>query len=161
MPLIKNQKDLEKMLNSYLEKALVQTQKIIYKTIDASINEYYSEYEPSLYKRSYKFLESLVQTDIIRKENLFTCEVKIDEDYLTYKYPNTYLPNRTINIPATGLDVATWANRDESAAGNHGYTVDAGREEGFWDIAIDELGDIPGLIKLFKENLIKAGLPVK
>lgn len=161
MPTIRNQKELQKVLNVYLQKALQETQKIVYDVIDSSIKQFYDEYDPVVYSRTGKFLNSLVSTNIIKKENSYTCEVKIDEDYLKYSYPGN--PDWAGNVPATGYSVAKWADRQSIAfdGGNHGYTVDAGREDGFWNSAIEELGDIPGLIKIFKENLIKQGLPLK
>ena len=125
-------------------------------------DRYYDEYDPLVYKRQYLFLESLVHTDINQNGRSCECEVKIDERYLNYQYPGSS-DSEFENIPATGYDVVKWANRENTGwgHGNHGYTVNAGRDDGFWNIAMQDLGDTPGLIRLFKENLIKAGLPIK
>lgn len=160
MPAIKNQNELEEALEKYIKIALEKTKKIVYDNIDESINQFYTEYVPIRYQRTYAFLESLVHTDIVKKGNTYTCEVKIDDSYLKYKYPgNSY----NDNIPATGFDVAMWADRQGIGfnGGNHGYTVNTGRNDGFWNTAIEELGDIPGLVCLFRDNLIKTGLLIK
>ena len=160
MPTIKNQKELERVLEKHIKSSLEKTQKVVYDTLDKSINEFYAEYDPLWYRRTYSFLKSLTHTKVTKKGNTFVCEVKIDEDYLSHKYHGNDSP---ANIPATGYDVAKWADRQSIGfnGGNHGYTVNTGRNDGFWNIAIEELGDVPGLIHMFKENLIKSGLAIK
>jgi hypothetical protein len=145
---------------------LEKTRNKIYEAINLSIIEYYKEYKPKKYIRTYRFLDSLVKTEIKKHGREMYCEVKIDEDYLRYTYP----PPSTIasgSYPqcygrdATGYDVVSWANRqfpnDEEPGGNHGYTVDWGREDGFWDLSVEELGDI---LLLLKENLKNQGIHV-
>lgn len=163
---IRNGKDLEDFLRRVAYSMLEATRNKIYEAIRLSINEYYSEYSPSAYERSYRFLNSLVKTDIIRHGNELYCEVKIDEDYLSYVYlyPNKFKPSYPqdeYGRDATGYDIVSWANRqfpnDEFEGGNHGYTVDEGRSDGFWDGTLEELGDI---ISLMKHNMQKQGIKV-
>ena len=154
---IKNQEQLRKILQSYVASALEKTQEEIYDVIQKSINEYYREYTPSFYQRTYKFLNSLVKPKVEIKGNFIECEVKIDENYLRYHYPGS---NFSYDYPATGNDVASWANRDVPGAGNHGYTVDEGRDIGFWDEGVQTLGGERGIIRLLVNNLEKRGLKV-
>lgn len=154
---IKNQEQLRKVLQSYVASALEKTQEEIYDVIQKSINEYYREYTPSFYQRTYKFLNSLVKPKVEIKGNSIECEVKIDEEYLRYHYPGSNFAN---DYPATGQDVVSWANRDVPGAGNHGYTVDEGRDIGFWDEGIQTLGGEIGIIRMLVYNLEKRGLKV-
>lgn len=157
---IKNKKQLaDAILEKYVASALKKTQQEIYDCIQESINEYYSEYpNPYLYDRTYKFLNSLVKTDIVRVGNSISCEVKIDENYLNYSYPGQDAFYN--NLPATGLNVVQWANREDDMYGNHGGTVDAGREQGFLDEAMQTLGGETGILAILKSNLKKRGLHV-
>ena len=164
--LIKNKNDLDKLLKQIIYKTLRETQEEIYDAIDKSIKEYYAEYNPHLYKRTYKFLNSLVKTEIKQSGNELRCEVKIDDDYLRYAYPypnkfNPSYPQDYDGRPTLGIDIVNWANRqfpnDEADGGNHGYTVDEGREDGFWDVALDELG---GIISILKKNLKNQGIKI-
>lgn len=165
--IIRNSKDLDGILKRIAYNMLETTRNKIYDAIKLSINQYYSEYHPGRYDRSYKFLKSLVKTDIVRRGNELVCEVKIDEDYLDYIYPNPNnftpdsYPQDTDGRDATGFDVVSWANRqfpnDNEPGGNHGYTVNEGRPDGFWDGTMEELGDI---ITLMKQNIEKQGVKI-
>lgn len=154
---VKNQKQLaDAILEKYVASAMKMTQQTIYDAIQESINTFYSEYDPKVYERQFIFLQSLIKTDINRIGNTISCEVKIDEDYLKYQYPD----NGGLN--ATGLDVVKWANRDINGYGNHGGTVDVGRDNGFWDDAVDgTLGGETGIIAILKASLKKRGLNIK
>lgn len=164
--IIKNGADLNKFLEKIAYNMLDMTRNKIYDAIKLSIDQYYSEYHPSRYERSYKFLKSLVKTDIVKRGNELYCEVKIDENYLNYVYPypnkfNPSYPQDYDGRDATGYDVVSWANRqfpnDSEPRGNHGYTVNAGRDDGFWDGTMEELGDI---IALMKQNIEKQGVKI-
>ena len=156
---IKNPKQLtDIVLEKYVASALKSTQQVIYDVIQESINEYYKEYSPEFYSRTYKFLKSLIKTDVIRRGNTIQCEVKINESYLKYNYPNQGFSK---SLPATGTDVVRWANRDERGFGNHGGTVDEGRDEGFWDIGLRDLGGKRGIMELLISNLKRRGLNIK
>lgn len=154
---IKNSKQLaDRVLDAYVSSALKATQQIIYETIQESITEFYSEYSPEFYSRTYKFLNSLVKTDVVRSGNSIQCVVKINEDYLNYSYPNQ---DFSPSLSATGSDVAHWANRD-FGFGNHGGTVNTD-SSGFWDRAMQDLGSETGIMALLISNLKKRGLNIK
>lgn len=139
--------DLTKIFESRIQKALELTQNEIWETIQNHIDEYYAEYDPTSYRRTYKFqTESLIKTKIIKNGATFYCTVEIDPDYLHYTYRGGY---------ATGLGVAMDANRH-----SHGgvYSDDFGC---FWDDAMEEIGLAPGILYMMKVNLRKCGVPVK
>ncbi|MDL2301476.1 hypothetical protein LJC58_03880 [Lachnospiraceae bacterium OttesenSCG-928-D06] len=154
---IRNKNDLHN-LNKYnfLALALQNTQKIVNRAIQKSINEYYKEYTPTEYVRTYKFLNSLVSTNIVQKGNTITCEVKIDENYLKYQYPNQF----NSFLPATGSNIATWANHDDIRYHNHGGTVNVGRNTGFWEDALSNLSGREGIINILISYLKKYGFTV-
>lgn len=164
--IIRSGKDLDGLLKRIARNMLEKTRDRVYEAINLSINEYYKEYKPSWYERSYMFLRSLVKTEIKVRGNELYCEVKIDEDYLNYAYPypnkfNPSHPQDRFGRDATGYDIVSWANRkfpnDSEPGGNHGYTVDYDRDEGFWDSAMKEIGDI---LVLMKKNLKSMGINV-
>ena len=164
--LIKNKNDLNSLLKKIAQDMLLTTRDEIHEAIQKSIEDYYSEYHPSVYERTEKFLNSLVKTEIKQNGRELICEVKIDEEYLKYTYPytkkiNPSYPHHYDGRFAMGIDVVNWANRqfpdDDAPGGNHGYTIDTGREDGFWDGTLDELGEI---LTLLKKNLELQGLNI-
>ena len=71
---IKSMSDLTKIIESRIQQALKMTQQEIFKVIQQHITEYYKEPVfrngtsaiPMLYDRSYKLLNSLIKTDIVK-----------------------------------------------------------------------------------------------
>ena len=159
--MIRNMKELSKALEPKLKYALKQTRDIVNDCIQESINEYYKEkvfYEgtsatPEVYERTYKLMNSLVKTEIVKTGNTFSCQVKIDESYLNYEYPGN--PDFRYNVPATGLDVLQW----NAADGSHGGTVNGDWK--IWDQAMTTLGGKNGIMSILITNLKKTGLPIK
>lgn len=164
--LIKNGTDLDNFLSLIATKMLKNTRDIVYQAIKDSIQIYYKEYNPKTYHRTYKFLKSLVKTEIKKSGNQLICEVKIDEDYLSSTYPYTHAfdpnsyPHQYDGRFAEGRDVVNWANldfsNDDENGGNHGYTVGHSNRK-FWDSALEDLGNI---INLLKDNLQKQGIKI-
>lgn len=157
---IKSIKDLNRILEQRITLALKQTQQIINDCIQDSINEYYKEKVfrggtsaiPVVYDRTYKLLNSLVKTDVIKNGNTLSCEVKIDEDYLNYQYPGT---SNVGNLSATGLDILTWNEEN----GSHGGTVDGDWK--IWSEAMQTLSGKDGIMTIFVSKLKKCGINVK
>lgn len=142
---IKSMSDLTKIVESRIQQALKMTQQEIFEVIQQHIADYYHEYTPRMYQRTWEFLDSLIKTNIVKTNGTISCTVEIDKDYLSYRY----------NGGATGLEVATYANQH-----SHGgvYDDDFGQ---FWDDAMAELGLEPGIKYLMKKNLKKCGVPIK
>lgn len=149
---IKSMGDLTKILESRIQQALKMTQQEIFEVIQQHITNYYKEPVfrngtsaiPMLYDRSYKLLNSLIKTDIIKSGSTISCSVEIDPNYLNYKYMGG----------ASGLDVMLSANEQF-----HGWSVEGDMR--IWDDAMAELGLEPGIKYLMKKNLQKCGVPVK
>ena len=153
-------KDLNKLFEQRMSLALKQTQKIVGDCIQESINEYYKERVfrdgksniPVIYERTYRLLNSLIKTDVVYSGNVISCEVKISDDYLNYKYPGTDGWN---GVSATGRDVLEWNEAD----GSHGGTVDGDWK--IWTQAMNTLGGDAGIMAIFTDKLRKCGIPIK
>lgn len=154
--MIRNIKDLEKVVNRYIEKAMIMTRNEIFEVISEKVSDYYSEYTPRVYDRTGTLMESLTGSNILKTGNSFSFTVGWEDDYLSFQYPGNSLEsyNPPYN-PATGQDVLYWFNNQ-----SHGGTV--GGSHSYWDEAINELNARHGSIPLlFKKNLKKCGLPIK
>lgn len=160
MVTIKSMSNLKKSIEFRSTYVLKTIQKEIAEYIQESIDEYYKEKvfkgktsnQPSVYDRTYKLLNSLVKTDVIKSGNLISCQVKIDESYLSYKYPNHFILG---GVPATGQDVLKWNNQ----YGSHGGTVDGDWQ--IWNQAMQTLGGENGIMSIFILKLKKHGIPMK
>lgn len=157
---------LKKLLEARIQKALEQSRNEIYAVIKKHLVMYYQDKAfrgqtsniPVEYDRTERFLESLIKTKVVRVGNSLACNVQLDEDYLDYKYPGN--PERPDNVPATGLDVATWAN-ESSLYHTHGYTVPGTSSyDPWWDVAMEELGGKQGILNIMKKNLKAVGIPL-
>lgn len=147
--IIKNPNDLIKILDARVSLALKMTQDTIFKCFQITLNDYYHEpifdggSIPKQYERTYKFLNSMIKTEIVKSGNSFSCTVEVDTDYLNYNYSGE----------ATGKDVWDYAN-----ARTHGGTMWGNIE--VWNDTIEMLGGRDGIMKLMKNNLKKCGVPI-
>ena len=150
--IIKSMSDLTKILESRIQQALKMTQQEIFEVIQEHIKDYYKEPVfrngtsaiPLLYDRSYKLLNSLIKTDIIKSGGTISCTVEIDPNYLNYQYMGGI----------SGLDVMLSADQ-----AFHGWSVEGDMR--IWSDSLAELGLEPGIKYLMKKNLQKCGVPVK
>lgn len=149
---IKSMSDLTKIIESRIQQALKMTQQEIFEVIQQHITDYYKEPVfrngtsaiPMIYDRTYKLLNSLIKTDIVKSGGTISCSVEIDPNYLDYQYMGG----------ASGLDVMLSANEQF-----HGWSIEGDMR--IWDDALSELGLKPGILYIMKSNLKKCGVPVK
>lgn len=149
---IKSMSDLTKIIESRIQQALKMTQQEIFEVIQQHITDYYKEPVfrngtsaiPMIYDRTYKLLNSLIKTDIVKSSGTISCSVEIDPNYLDYHYMGG----------ASGLDVMLSADQ-----AFHGWSVEGDMR--IWDDAMAELGLKPGILYIIKSNLKKCGVPVK
>lgn len=149
---IKSMSDLTKILESRIEKALKMTQQEIFMVIQQHITDYYKEPVfrngtsaiPMLYDRTYKLLNSLIKTNIVKSGGTISCAVEIDPNYLNYRYMGG----------VSGLDVMLSANERF-----HGWSVEG--DMCVWNDAMEDLGFKEGISYMMKDNLRKCGVPVK
>lgn len=148
---IRSMSDLTKILESRIQQALKMTQQEIFEVIQQHIVDYYKESVfrngtsaiPLLYDRSYKLLNSLIKTDIVKSSGTISCSVEIDPNYLNYKYIGGM----------SGLDVMLSAEQ-----AFHGWSVEGDMR--IWSDSLAELGLEPGIRYLMKKNLKKCGINV-
>lgn len=163
MKIVQNIKDLEKVFEPYLEKAMLLTRDEIFEVISRKVSDYYNEpvfsdpdpTEPDYYSRTGMLMDSLTASKITKSENSMEFRVGWDDEYLTFRYPRGFTTKKygDKHNGITGLQVLQAFN-----SGTHGYTVDG--EHNYWDEALDELGGEQGIINRFKANCKKVGLPI-
>lgn len=159
MPTINNIKDLEKVIQPYLIKALELTRDEIFEVVSRKVSDYYNEevfahepYDvPDYYQRTGNLMESLTATHVTKNGNGFEFRVGWDEEYLSFTYPKGFGKSKYNGI--TGLQVLQAFD-----SGTHGYTV--GGSHNYFQEALDELGGESGIINRFKTNCKRVGLNI-
>ena len=63
---IKSISDLTRIIELRVQKALEMTQKEIFEVVQEHLTDYYHEFTPVMYHRTWTFLNSLIKTDIIK-----------------------------------------------------------------------------------------------
>ena len=147
MQIIQNIKDLDKVFEPYLEKAMILTRDEIFEVVSRKVSDYYN--------RTGTLMESLTASHITKSGNSMEFRVGWDDEYLTFRYPRgfTHKTYGDAYNGITGLQVLQAFN-----SGTHSYTVIG--EHNYWDEALEELGGEQGIINIFKANCKKVGLPI-
>ena len=159
MQIIQNIKDLDKVFEPYLEKAMILTRDEIFEVVSRKVSDYYSEpvfsdpepTEPDYYSRTGQLMESLTATHISKNGDSMEFRVGWDDEYLTFRYPKGFGKSKYNGI--TGLQVLQAFD-----SGTHGYTVSGSHN--YFQEALDELGGELGIINRFKANCKKVGLSI-
>ena len=146
----KNEAQLKKILLAKCKSALVQAQDKVYQIINKCLDQYYGEFKPDEYIRTYKLFNSLVKSNIKSVGNGFEAEVYFDEKQLIYQ--------TGVISTQHGTGYATWGADevlDTAMHGSHGGYIDG---TAIWGTSQAVLGDIYALIK---KELIAQGIPIK
>ena len=163
--MIRNINDLQKTLDSYIEKALKLTEDKIFEVVSQKVIEYYNEpvfdnpddpTTPVYYNRTGKMLEELTASHISKQGNDYSFTVGWDNEYLNFSYKKGFITAHYGNSHngITGLQVLQAMNNE-----THGYTVEG--THSFWNEAIDEINNKYGNItNLFKQNCKMVGLSI-
>ena len=112
-------KELEKFMLDQCKQLCEFVDNEVYEAVNYFLAQYYQEYTPKSYQRSYDMLHSAFKTEVKKVGNAYQAVVGIDYENLN-NYEN-----------ATGFDVINFAN----SALHGGY--DAGTNTRVWDDAIE------------------------
>lgn len=80
----KNEKQLESFLMKKSRLALLKAQDKVYAIIKRFVYQFYNEYDPVVYERTYQLLQSLVQSRIVSHGRGYKVEIYFDIDSLNY-----------------------------------------------------------------------------
>lgn len=142
--------ELKEYIQNKLSSSVTMATETVYQIIDKFVKQYYAEFSPSMYERTYQLYRSLVKTRAIATGNGFEAEVYFDLDSLDYaiKHLNGKL------VPNSGWSEA--ASLDAAAHGSHGGYVSG---TAIWDEPLKIL-DAQG-IDILKKALVTHGIPVR
>lgn len=159
----KNKKELERFLLKKCRLVLLKAQEEVYKILKDFLRQYYMDYDPISYERTYQLLQSLVQSRIVSDGKGYKAEVYFDLDKLQY-----YKPAWQGGKPPSGEQVFEAAKQ-----GLHGAIGDAGSGWKNWEyhyefgrtgvnIWSDPIRELDAkAINILKNMLIAEGIPIK
>lgn len=144
--IFKSTKELESYLLPKCKNALMKSQEQVYQIIDRFVKEFYADYSPELYERTYQLYCSLVKSEIISTGSGYEAHVYFDPDSLDY----------VTGAKPSGEQVVSAA-----AHGGHGATGlrVVPRAVGIWDDPMQILST--EAINILKKMLISEGIPIK
>lgn len=140
---ISNMDQLAKALQPVMVKMVDELAERVYQTLNYFLNDYYTGWKPSSYRRTQDFLRSAVKVDAKPYGNGVKACVYIDYDSMD-EYVN-----------ATGFQVAEWAN-----TGLHGG-LSVSHKPHVWDDTMDETVNNGSLLQLAIQYLRSQGISVR
>ena len=159
--MIKNIKQLEAQLGLHMKSAMVIAQSKVHQCINSFIKEYYAEYDPIQYERTYSFFNSLVKSDIKCSGKECYCSVYIDMDMMDYYRHSSY---DVVDMINRGFHADTSMNGGSRLQG--GYTSNpysAKRDikgTRFWDEGLSEIQKTNLILDTFIKYMKSKGLRV-
>lgn len=159
---------LKSYILSQTKIAVQKAEEQIYQILDRFMKEYYAEYSPEVYERTYQLYRSLVKSEVIPTGNGYEAHVYFDATNLDYqiKHLTSYPVDGGYMNPYNGAisSDGTFPNPKGSAElslesamhGSHG-----GKASGtaVWDESIAVLNT--EAYNILKRMLIDSGIPIK
>ena len=163
----KTQLELENYLLKKMENAMVKTQERVYEIIHKFVKQYYAEFTPKVYERTYQLYNSLVKTKIEADSKGYKCYVYFDVaslDYTTKYFTNNYYGSYINPFNFKRSPDGSFPNPkgdgkkvfEAAAHGSHGGYIDG---TAIWDEPLKILNT--EAINTLKQMLISEGIPVK
>ena len=140
---IKNMDELAQAIQPVLLRMTDRLAEEVYETLNYFLQDYYSGYDPSSYRRTKDFLYSAVKVDAKPYKGGVKASVYID-----YESMNNY-------VNATGFRVATFANE-----GTHGG-LSVSHKPHVWDDTVDDTVNNGTLLEMAIEYLKSRGISVR
>lgn len=155
MPTFSSQAEIEAYMLKHSKFAIRAAQEKVYKIIETFLKQYYSDYTPKEYIRTYNLLRSLVKSDVRQVGNGWEAEVYFDASALNYEQGAMPLQH-TDEHGRYGW--ATWGADQVLSTALHGSHGGYTRTAPIYGQSMNVLN--AQAINILKENLIKAGIPV-
>lgn len=119
---LKNENELRTFLLQKCKDAIMQTQNKIYSIIKKALVEFYGDYDPILYERTYQLLHSLVKSEIRQVRNGYRADVYFDIGNIGYMTGNMPSGYQVMKAAEYGMHGAV--GRDlQYVAGNSGVDI--------------------------------------
>ena len=148
--IFKNEKELERFLLPKLQAAVTRTQEQIYQILHRFVKEFYNDFTPEMYERTYQLFQSLVKSRIILTGHGYEAEVYFDLGSLYYTTGNKPYGHEVMDAAKQGLHGAI-GDRFLFKTGEIGVNI--------WNDP-KQIIDAEA-IRMLERELIAEGIPVK
>lgn len=125
--------------------AMVAAQEKVYRILEEFVQRFYGEFDPVMYERTYQLFRSMVKADIKSTGNGWAAEVYFDKTQMDHSLKSVWTEEQILHTALVG-------------AYPHGGYKPAGGT-GIWTSAMPVISK--EAMDALKEELIKAGIPVK
>ena len=162
--------ELEDYILEKTRQAMIPIQEQVYAIVDRFLKQYYAEYNPIIYERTYQLYQSLVKTGIKKTANGYEAYVYFDVDKLDYAF-KTF--KKIKNSDGDYVNPFTHETNSSGVFKNDGYSADktlasamfgshGGQSANGTYIWVESLRTIDSnYIKIFKKYLKENGIPIK
>ena len=150
MPTFKSTEEMKSYIISKIQPAVIKAQEQVFQVIDRFVKQYYAEFSPSMYERTYQLYRSLVKADVRSTGNGYEAEVYFDIGALDYAM-------KTINgitVPNKG-----WSEEKTLSAAAHGYHGGYIGGTAIYDEPVAILST--EAVEILKRMLIAEGIPLR
>lgn len=146
----KNDNELKNFLLQKCKTAISQAQNRIYAIIKKVLVEFYQDYDPVLYERTYQLLHSLVKSDIRKVGSGYRAEVYFDLGSMNYVTGNMPSSQQVMKAASQGLHGAIGKDL-QYVSGDTGVDI--------WNTPIQEIDS--KAIDMLVQELKSQGIPIK
>ena len=150
----KNEAQLKTFVLNKCKTAVIMAQERVYKIIERFMQEYYSDYSPELYERTYQLYRSLVKSEVISSANGFEAKVYFDLSSINYVTGASPSAEQVWQAASTGHHGAVGVSNGVAlkfVAGNSGVIL--WNEQYQMQVQADA-------IEILKNMLIAEGIPI-
>lgn len=152
----KNEKQLKDFVLAKCRNALIKSQAQVYQIIDRFVKQFYAEFSPEVYHRTYQLFQSLVKSDIVKTKNGYEAYVYFDVDMLDYHLHTMTVKGRTYSYEGRH----DWSEQDILDTAMTGSLPHGGYKEGtqIWNESLSILN--VEAIEVLKRMLLSEGIPI-
>lgn len=143
----KNEKELEKFLLKKCKNALIKSQEQVYQIVNRFVKEFYAEFSPEMYERTYQLYSSLVKSEIVSTGNGYEAKVYFDLSSLSYITGSRPSGEQV-------MQAAEWGRH-----GAMGLAVADFKGTSIWHEPLEILN--AEAINILKKMLIAEGIPIR
>lgn len=154
--IINSPSELQNQIMSRMKTAIIKMENEIHKVIDKFLHQYYSEYNPSVYERTYQLLHSLVKSEIIPNGTGYECHVYFDLEKIDYSYK--YINGKRYKNNTNAIGGTEGIVKLAMESHTHGGFI-ASENTAIWNESMVELNS--DKIAILKQCLLDSGIPIE